>query len=64
MALHSLQIGQRVRFSVASRLGGRVSHEGVIMRWRKDRGGAQGWLDVRCADGIERSVRPNGAEAI
>lgn len=59
------RVGQRVRFSYTSRVGGgRLDFEGEVVRWRKDRGGKVGWFDVRCGDGIERSCRPTVAETI
>lgn len=63
---HTIHDGDRVRFSYATPTKGRVYFEGEVQRWRRDprRGGAMGWLDVRCDDGIERSVRPNGAEKV
>lgn len=63
-ARDSIQIGDRVRFSYSTPSRGRVWFEGPVVRWRKDRGSVMGWLDVRCADGIERSVRPNSAERV
>lgn len=33
---------------------------GIVLRLRKDpRGGRQGWIDVKCDDGQERSFRPS-----
>lgn len=66
MAGHPLdRVGQTVRFSVMSRVGGkRIAFEGVVQRWRQDRRGRVGWFDVKCADGLERSVRPTQAETV
>lgn len=60
---HSVQIGSRVIFYPGPR--SRRPMTGRVLRWRNDpRGGMMGWLDVACDDGVERSVRPNGCEAI
>lgn len=57
----AIQIGDAVRFRAPKG----VTRVGSVVRWRKDpRGGAQGWLDVKCTDGLERSCRPNAAERI
>jgi hypothetical protein len=61
---HSIQIGARVSFRYHSPTRGWLTFEGTVMRWRKDRQGPMGWLDVKCTDQIERSVRPNAATLI
>lgn len=62
-APHSVQIGSRVEFRPGAR--SKRLAKGRVVRWRKDpRGGAVGWLDVKCDDGVERSVRPGGAVLI
>lgn len=58
---HRDRIGNRVRFRYPTPSCGRVEFEGEVVRWRSDRRGLVGWFDVRCDDGIERSVRPTQA---
>lgn len=58
------RIGERVRFEFPTPACGRVGFEGQVLRWRRDRGGKVGWFDVKCDDGIERSVRPTRAETV
>lgn len=59
------RVGERVRWYIISRVGGgRLEFEGLVVRWRKDRRGPVGWFDVRCLDGLERSVRPTRAETV
>lgn len=63
-AAHTIEVEDLIEFAPNPRYPTRRVR-GRVLRWRKDpRGGAIGWLDVACEDGLERSVRPNRAARV